>query len=416
MVVLRETVVTDLLCGLRIERTLKLCIPVQGLTCIGHLIVDVTRMRDSLRDIRCVGSDLRSDDALLYVLEIRKCEVLCRRHIAEEGSAVHRGDRTTDRGRDVIITRCDIRYERSEYIERCPHAEGLLHFHVCRDLVEWHVTRALDHDLNIVRPGTLRELTETYELLDLAYIGRIGETARTAGITERNGDIILLTDIEDLVEVLVERVLLAGHAHPCEHKAAATADDVHLPLMLADLLDGLLGDTTVQSHEVDTVLRMQTDDIEEILRGQGIEVTLVVDDAVVDRHRTDHRRTLLTELLTERLCISMAGKIHDGLCTHTNSTHYLLHLEIIILHVSRHTEVYVDLRPKHRADTLRIQTGMVLVCADRDLTLGHQLTKLLLRHMLLLCDDLHLRCDDTLARRIHLCCIILHIFSFSDSD
>ena len=57
-------------------------------------------------------------------------------------------------------------------------------------------------------------------------------------------------------------------------------------------------------------------------------------------------------------------------------------------------------------------TGMVLVCADRDLTLCHKLTKLLLRHMLLLCDDLHLRRDDTLPRRIHLCCIILHIFSF----
>ena len=265
-------------------------------------------------------------------------------------------------------------------------------------------------------PGTLRELTETYELLDLTYIGRIRETARPAGIPEGNGDIILLTDIEDLVEVLVERILLAGHTHPCEHKAAATADDVHLPLMLADLLDGLLGDTTVQCHEIDTILRMQTDDIQEILRRQGIEVTLVVNDTVVDRNRTDHRRALLTELLTERLCISMAGKIHDGLRTHTNRTHHLLHLEIIILHISRHTKVYIDLRPKHRAHTLRIQTGMVLICADRDLTLCHQLTKLLLRHMLLLCDDLHLRRHDTLPRRIHLCCIILHIFSFSDSD
>ena len=108
----------------------------------------------------------------------------------------------------------------------------------------------------------------------------------------------------------------------------------------------------------------------------------------------------------------MAGEIHDGLRTHADSTHHLLHLEIVILHISRHTEVYIDLRPKHRADTLRIQAGMVLVCADRDLTLCHQLTKLLLRHMLLLCDDLHLWCDDTLPRRIHLCCIILHIFSF----
>ena len=274
------------------------------------------------------------------------------------------------------------------------------------------MTRTLDHNLNVMCPCTLREFTETYELLDLAYIGRIRETARTAGIAEGNGDIILLTDIEDLVEVLVERVLLTGHTHPCEYEASATADDVHLTLVLADLLDGLPGDTTVQGYEVDTILCMQTDDVEEILRGQGIEVTLIVDDAVVYRHRTDHRRTLLTELLTERLRISMAGEIHDGLRTHTNSTHHLLHLEIIILHISRHTEVYIDLRSKHRADTLWIQAGMVLVCADRDLTLCHKLTKLLLRHMLLLCDDLHLRRDDTLPRRIHLCCIILHIFSF----
>jgi len=79
---------------------------------------------------------------------------------------------------------------------------------------------------------------------------------------------VLGADVADLVKVLVEGVLVAGHAHPRKHQRAAAADDVHLTLVLADLLDGLAGDAAMQGDEVHAVLGVQTHHVDEVLGRQ----------------------------------------------------------------------------------------------------------------------------------------------------
>ena len=155
------------------------------------------------------------------------------------------------------------------------------------------MARALHHDLHVVCPGALGQLAQTHQLFDLADIGGIGQAAGAAGIAQRDGHVVLGADLADLVKVLVEGVLVAGHAHPGEHQRAAAADNVHLPLVGADLVDGLAGDAAVQGDKVHAVLSVQAHHVDEVLRGQGGKVALIVDDGIVHGHSADHHGALV---------------------------------------------------------------------------------------------------------------------------
>ena len=268
------------------------------------------------------------------------------------------------------------------------------------------MSRTFDHYLDIVIPCALCQFAEPYELLDLAYIGSVCETSRTACVSKRDSDIVLFADIEDLIVVFVERILLAGHAHPCEYKAASSADDIGLSLVFPDLIDRLPRDTAVQRDEIDSVLSVKTDHIDEVLCGESREVALIVYDAVVYRYRTDDGRTLGSQLLSERLCVAVARKIHDRFCAHLYGVHHLLHLQIVILAVSRNPEIHVYLGSQHAADTLRIEAFVSLVGAYRHLALGNQLLQLFSRHIFLLGNSPQFRCEYPFSCSVHLCCII----------
>ena len=90
----------------------------------------------------------------------------------------------------------------------------------------------------------------------------------------------------------------------------------------------------MQSHEVHAVLRVQADNVDKIPGGEGGEIPLVVDHAVIDRHRTDHDRTFFRQLLAEGLCVPVAGEVHDRLRAQIHGAHHLLHLNVIVLTVS----------------------------------------------------------------------------------
>ncbi len=180
--------------------------------------------------------------------------------------------------------------------------------------------------------------------------------------------------------------------------------------MLLDLIDGLSGDTAVESYEVHAVFRVKTYHIDKILRRQCGQVSLIVDDTVIDRNRTDHGRALAGELSSERLCISVGRQVHDRLRTHIYCRHDFLHLDIVVFTVFRYTEVDVDLRSQHRTDTIRIDALMVLITADRDFSFCDPLADLLLGTVLLLGNLFHLRGDDPLSCRIHLRRVLTHFF------
>ena len=62
----------------------------------------------------------------------------------------------------------------------------------------------------------------------------------------------------------------------------------------------------MQCNKVNAVLRMQPHHIDEILRRQGIEVSLIMDHGIIHRYGPDHRRALVRQLRSEGLRVSMA--------------------------------------------------------------------------------------------------------------
>src|SRR5699024_3912367 len=162
-------------------------------------------------------------------------------------------------------------------------------------------------------------------------------------------------------------------AHPGKDEASSAAYDVHFSLVFLDLFNGLTCDAAVQRHKVHAVLRVQADNVNKIFGGECGEISLIVDHAVIDRHRTDHDRAFSRQLLAEGLCVPMAGEVHDRLCSEIDGAHHLLHLDVIVLAVSRYAEIDVDLCAEHAAHALRIQAGVALVGADRHLALCHEL-------------------------------------------
>ena len=235
MVILRSAAVPDRLGSFGIQCTGILFFPVQFLAGICHTVILVPGSRDPFGNVCCVSGDLGGNDALFYIIHVGESQMLGRSHIAKEGCTVHGCYSSTDGSCDVIITRSNVGYQRTEDIEGSAHTDALLYLHVCGYLIQGHMTGTFHHDLYIMIPGTFGQFSQTDKLLDLTYIRCIGQTARTAGITERDGDIVFLTDVQDLVKMFIEGIFLTGHAHPGEDKASATADNVHFSFVVLDL-------------------------------------------------------------------------------------------------------------------------------------------------------------------------------------
>ena len=122
----------------------------------------------------------------------------------------------------MIISRCYISNKRSKYIEWCSLAHCLLYFHICLNLVKRHMSRSLYHYLNIFFPCSVCKLRKCYKFLYLCRISGILKTSRTAGITKTHCNIILPAYIEYLIIILIERIFISCHLHPCINDRATS--------------------------------------------------------------------------------------------------------------------------------------------------------------------------------------------------
>ena len=268
---------------------------------------------------------------------------------------------------------------------------------------------SLDHNLDVFFPCTFGQLPKAYQLLDLTYICCISQASRTACISKGDGYIILTADVKNLIIIFIERVLLARHAHPCKNKGSSSGNDVHFSLMVADLVDSFSGDSAVKRYEIYAILCVKSYYIDEILGCQCVKVSLIVDNGVINRNRSDHCRTLACQFAAEWNGVSVGGQIHNGMCAHVYSFHNFLHFHIVILAVSGYTEIYIDLGAEHGTYTFRINTFMIFICTDNDFTGCYQWKKFLCCHSLFFGYNFKFRCDDAFTGSFHLCTIISHV-------
>ena len=307
MVILRTAAVADCSCSIRVKSTGVLCFPVQFLACISHFIINISCTRDTFGNVCSVGGNLRSNDTLFYIVYIWQCQMLGRCYVAKESSTVHGSNCASNGSSNMVISRSNICDEWSKCVEWSAHTDALLNFHIGCDLVKRYMSRTFDHDLYIMCPCTFCQFAEAYKLFNLAYVCGIGQTSRAACITKGDGNIVFFTDIQNFVEMFIERIFFSGHAHPCKYKTSSAAYDIHFTFVFFDLFNSFAGDSTVQCYKVHTVLSVKTYYIDEILCSQSSKISLIVDDAVIDRNSSDHCRTFVCQLLPERLSVAVAG-------------------------------------------------------------------------------------------------------------
>ena len=150
------------------------------------------------------------------------------------------------------------------------------------------MTRTFNHNLNILCPCTLCQLTKTNEFLNLTYITCICKTSRTAGITKRNCNIIFTADIQDFIIIFIKRILFTGHTHPCKNQRTATGHNIHFTFVLTNLFNCLTCNAAMKGYKIHTILSMQAHDINKILCSKCCQISLIVNHTVINRNSTNH--------------------------------------------------------------------------------------------------------------------------------
>ena len=216
--ILWQCLVMVLFGAIRVEAELELPVPVEAVTRITHLIVDLPGIRTATGNIRCMGCNLIGDDSLPDIGGVGKPKMLFGGDIAEHTGAMPSANRCTDRGRDMVIPRRYIRDQRPQYIERGFVAIFALQFHISLYLIERHMPRAFDHHLDIFFPGSECQFAQNFQFGKLRIVTGIVEASRSETVAQRKGNIIFAADIEDLVIGVIERVLFMVMHHPGSHQ------------------------------------------------------------------------------------------------------------------------------------------------------------------------------------------------------
>lgn len=106
----------------------------------------------------------------------------------------------------MIVPRSYVCNNRAEDIERRSVTKSFLNFHICRYLIHRHMTRSLNHNLNVFCPSALCKLAESNKLLYLSRVGSVCNTSGTAGVSQTQCYIVLTAYLKYIVKILIKRI------------------------------------------------------------------------------------------------------------------------------------------------------------------------------------------------------------------
>src|SRR5215510_5136532 len=102
--------------------------------------------------------------------------------VTQHSAAKPANHRSADGGRNVIVSRRDVRRQWPECVERRFMALLELLFHVDLNQVHGQMPRTFDHRLYVMFPGNLRQLAESLQFAELRFVIRISDRTRTQSI------------------------------------------------------------------------------------------------------------------------------------------------------------------------------------------------------------------------------------------
>ena len=212
-----------------------------------------------------------------------------------------------------------------ECIEGRLVADFLLTTDIHLDLIHRDVSGPFDHHLHVELPRALGELAERVELGELRLVARVVQASGPERIAERDGDVVLAKDVEDVIVMLVQRILFAMVHHPHRVQRAAAADDPRDATV--DERQMLQQNPGVQRHVVDALASLMLDDFEEVVDRELLEL-LPLQHRLIDRHRADRHRRRADDRLARDVDVLAGGEVHDGIGAVLHREQELVHLFI----------------------------------------------------------------------------------------
>ena len=209
----------------------------------------------------------------------------------------------------MVVTGSHVGGERPQCVEGSVVADLLLQDHVLHHLVQGDVSRALDHDLDVVAPGHLGELTQSAELGELGLVVGIGDAPRAQSVAQGEGHVVGGHDLANLGEPGVEEVLGVMGQAPGGHDRTAPAHD-------AGGASGGQGHVAeqhpgVDGEVVDPLLGLLDEGVAVEVPGQLGRHPVHFLQGLVDGHGADGHRCVAQDPLAGGVDVGAGGEVHD---------------------------------------------------------------------------------------------------------
>src|ERR1700728_2535559 len=235
--------------------------------------------------------------------------MLFRSDVAEHGGAVPSDHGCADGGGNVVIAGSYIGDQRAQRVEGRFVAQLDFLFDLLLDLVHGNVAGTFDHDLHVVFPGFLGEFAQSLQFGELGFVTGVGDATGAEAVSEREADVVLLENLDDVVEAVVEKILFVIVGHPLGENGSASADDAGDALgNQRKILDQHAG---MDRHVIDALRGLLFDHFQHDFCVQ-VFYPLYAGDGFVDRDGADRNGGVAQNGFANLVDVAAGGKVHNG--------------------------------------------------------------------------------------------------------
>mmetsp|Transcript_59573 Transcript_59573/g.72914 ORF Transcript_59573/g.72914 Transcript_59573/m.72914 type:complete len:477 (+) Transcript_59573:302-1732(+) len=398
--IMGDGLIMHLACSDRIQGQVKLVVPAELKTSLGQSIVPLLRTWMSFGQVSSMSSNAVCNEAGLDILPIWQAQMLLGSHVAQH-SCPHGTDvRSTNGASNVVITRRNVGSQRAQGVEWSLVAPVQLFAHVVGDLVQWHMPWAFIHDLDTLLPSTLGQIALHLELAELGLVIGILDAARTESITNAEGHVVLLANVQNVIPVLVCEILLVLGDAQLGMDGTTTADNTSEAL-------GCQWHKTQQHTRmnrpiVHTLFGLLDQRLAEDLPRQILRNTINLLQSLVNWDRANGHRTVSNDPLTCLMDVLSSAQVHQGISTPKRAPLQFLNLFLDGRGHCRVANIGIDLHLEVSADDHGLRLWMIAIGRNDGTSTCNFRADELRFHPLARCNKGHLFRDDALLGIIHL--------------
>ncbi len=254
------------------------------------------------------------------------------------------------------------------------------------------MARAFDHHLHVVFPRHLRQFTQGLQFGQLRFVIGVVNRAGAQAVAEREGNIILLEQFADFLEVRVEEALLVVGEAPLRHDGTAARHNAgHTFGGHRDVRQTHAG---VDGKVIHTLLALLDQRVAVNLPGQLFGFAVDFFQGLINRHGADRHRRIADDPLAGFMNVLTGRQIHDGVTAPADRPGHFFDFFLNAGRQRRIADVGIDFHQEVATDDHRLNFRMVDVYRDDRAAAGHFIT------YEFGCDDFRNRCTEMLTRML----------------